>query len=182
MAMKQPVSINGVEFDALISSEESYSSDIPQYPVEEGYCVSDNITNQPMKLNLTLFLTNTPVTHRFTHGIYPMRVEMVMAQLLALRDKKEPVTIVTCDKTYKNMGLISISNPKAVKGAREITLEFTEVIITYTEAVGIPESYGKSGSTGTSAGTASTTSVASTPVSGGASTTSTLASLTGISG
>ena len=32
----QPVSIDGIEFDALISSSESLAADIPQYPVEGG--------------------------------------------------------------------------------------------------------------------------------------------------
>ena len=44
---KQPVSINGVEFDALIESEEGYEAQIPEYPTEKGLSVSDNITLKP---------------------------------------------------------------------------------------------------------------------------------------
>ena len=41
---KQPVSINGVEFDALIESEEGYEAQVPEYPTEKGFSVSDKKT------------------------------------------------------------------------------------------------------------------------------------------
>lgn len=184
MFLKQPVSIDGIEFDALINSDEEYSSDIPQYPIEDGYEVSDNITLKPLELSMTLFVTNTPVTHAMRHGVYPMRVDMVISRLLDMRDKKELVKIVTSDKTYEDMGLTSISIPKEVKGAREISVSFTKVIKTYTEMVAIPASYGKSGKTGSTAGTAKTAKVSSSSSfgSGGtytAATTSTLGSMLG---
>lgn len=186
MFLKQPVSIDGIEFDALINSDEEYSSDIPQYPVEDGYEVSDNITLKPLELSMTLFVTNTPVTHAMRHGVSPMRVDMVISRLLDMRDKKDLVKIVTSDKTYEDMGLTSISIPKEVKGAREISVSFTKVIKTHTEMVAIPASYGKSGKTGVTAGTAKTASKAASSAtsfgSGGtykAATTSTLGNLLG---
>lgn len=39
----QPVSINGVEFDATIDSNEKHDSTVPEYPIDEGYNVSDNV-------------------------------------------------------------------------------------------------------------------------------------------
>jgi hypothetical protein len=158
MALKQPVSIDGIEFDALIEQNEQYDSDIPQYPVEAGYVVSDNVTLKPLQLTMTLFVTNTPVTHAMRHGIHPFRVDLVEARLLQMRDKKDVVTIVTCDKTYKDMGLTSLSIPKTVSGSREISVTFQKVIKTYTQMVAIPSSYGKSGATGATAGTAKTSS------------------------
>jgi hypothetical protein len=32
---KQPVSVAGIEFDALIESTEDYSASVPQYPIDE---------------------------------------------------------------------------------------------------------------------------------------------------
>lgn len=166
MTIKQPVSIDGITFDALIESDEEYTSDIPQYPVEDGYIVSDNVTNKPLELSMTLFLTNTPVTHAARHGISPMRVDEVTSRLLQMREKKDVVKIVTSDKTYDDMGLTSLSIPKEVKGSREIKVTFQKVIKTHTEQVNIPESYGKSGKTGANAGTAKTK-VVNTGSSGG---------------
>ena len=163
---KQPVSIDGIEFDALIESQENYSAEIPQYPTEAGYSVSDNITCEPLTLNMTVFVSNTPVTHLWRFGgpiVCMMRVEDVISRLVNLYEKKKLVTVVTADKTYKNMGIESFSVSKSldIGYAREIPLAFREVIITSTDMVSIPASYGKSGSTGTSAGRVSTVSTAS---------------------
>ena len=38
---RQPVSIGGVEFDALIKVETTYQADVPQYPIETGFKISD---------------------------------------------------------------------------------------------------------------------------------------------
>ena len=144
MDIKQAVSIDGIEFDALISSEEEYESEVPQYPVEAGYCVSDNVTNKPLTLTMTLLISDTPVTHKLTHGVYKGRTEVVMAMLLKLRDMREPTVILTCDKTYKNMVIKSISCPKEKKGVKEIQVSFTQVTITYSVPVPITTDYGKS--------------------------------------
>ena len=40
---KQPVCVDDIEFDALIDSEEGYEADVPEYPTEKGFSVSDTI-------------------------------------------------------------------------------------------------------------------------------------------
>ena len=40
---KQPVSVDDIEFDALIDSEEGYEADVPEYPTDKGFSVSDTI-------------------------------------------------------------------------------------------------------------------------------------------
>ena len=40
---KHPVSVDDIEFDALIDSEEGYEADVPEYPTEKGFSVSDTI-------------------------------------------------------------------------------------------------------------------------------------------
>ena len=49
----QPLSINGIEFDALISESKVYNSDVPEYAVEDGYSVSDNISIRPTEIEIT---------------------------------------------------------------------------------------------------------------------------------
>lgn len=157
----EPVGIDGIEFDALITSTESLASDIPQYPVEDGYEVSDTMILKPLVLELTVFVSNTPVTHLQRFGgaeNCKTRVDDVIAQLKKMRADKKLVTITTNDATYKNMGLenMSISKSLEVGYARQIPLSFKEVIVTSTETVAIPAEYGKSGTTGASGGTVQT--------------------------
>jgi len=150
---KQPVSIDGVEFDALIDSDESLESDIPDYPVETGFMVSDTIIIRPKTLSLTLFVTDTPVTWKLRHGGIG-RTQDVRARLKDVYYRKDLVTVVTTDETYKDMGIESIRFPRTKEDGTSyrIPISLKQVQKTQTRTVGIPAGYGKSGSTGASAG------------------------------
>ena len=58
----KPVSVAGIEFDALIDEQKALSATVPTYPVEEGFPVSDTIILDPLSIQLTLYISNTPVT------------------------------------------------------------------------------------------------------------------------
>lgn len=165
----QPVSINGLEFDALISESRTLEATVPEYSVETGFSVSDSIILSPEKLEMTLFVTNTPVTWYRCHGASQNRVDSVVKQLEELYFAKEPVTIVTSDATYTNMAIesMTISKSLEVGYAREIPISFKKIRITSAKTTTIPDSYGKSGATAASAGTASTSSGGSGSGSGG---------------
>jgi len=157
----RPVAIDGIEFDALISSDESYSADIPSYPTDQGFEVSDTIILHPETLDMTLFLSNTPVTWALRLGANPMRAADVKARLLKTYRKRNTVTVVTSNETYESISIASISFSKAldIGYAYEISISLQKVIVTQQKTVGIPASYGKSGNTGANAGKASTTAV-----------------------
>lgn len=168
---KQPVSINGIEFDALIEESRTLEATVPEYSVESGFSVSDAIILSPEKLDMTLFVTNTPVTWYSRHGGDKNRVDSVVKQLEELYYAGEPVTIVTSDATYSNMAIESLTFSKNTENgyAREIPISFKKIRITSAKTTTIPDSYGKSGSTGASAGTASTSSGSSGSGSSGSS-------------
>lgn len=154
----RPVSINGLEFDALISESRTLEATVPEYSVEDGFSVSDAIILSPEKLEMTLFVTNTPVTWYGRHGGDRSRVDGVVKQLEELYYAGEPVTIVTSDTTYTSMAIESLTISKSLETgyAREIPISFKKIRVTAAKTTSIPASYGKSGKTGASAGTAST--------------------------
>lgn len=155
---KQPASINGLEFDALISESRTLEATVPEYSVESGFSVSDAIILSPEKLSMTLYVTNTPVTWHGRHGGDTSRVDSVVKQLEELYYNAEPVTIVTSDATYASMAIESLTISKSLETgySREIPISFKKVRITTAKTATIPASYGKSGATGAAAGTAST--------------------------
>lgn len=155
---RQPVSIAGIEFDALISEERTYEATVPEYTVESGYVVSDAILLGSDKLNMTLYLTDTPVTWRRHGGAG--RVESVIQQLEELYYSKSPITVVTSEKTFTSMAITSLTISKTfeVGYAREIPISFQKIRITSARTTSIPDSYGKSGKTQAAAGTANTSS------------------------
>ena len=154
----QPVSINGIEFDALISQEQTLTAKAPEYTVEDGFPVSDNVSLDSEPLNMVLYLTNTPVTWYNRHGSSPSRVAQVEKQLKELYFAKEPVTVVTSDDVFTDMVITSVGFKKSRETGfdREIPIAFKKVRITKARTATIPESYGRGGATGASAGTANT--------------------------
>lgn len=154
----QPVSINGIEFDALISQEQTLTAKAPEYTVEDGFPVSDNVSLDSEPLNMVLYLTNTPVTWYNRHGSSPSRVAQVEKQLKELYFAKEPVTVVTSDDVFTDMVITSVGFKKSRETGfdREIPIAFKKVRVTKARTATIPESYGRGGATGASAGTANT--------------------------
>lgn len=169
----QPVSIDGIEFDALITASETFEATVPDYAVETGFSVTDSIILSPETLSMTLLISNLPVTWAGRFGTGNDRVGTIIQQMKDLYFNKEPVTVSTSEMTYTDMALISFgtSKTKELGYAREITVTFKKIRTTTAETTTIPDSYGKSGTTGTSAGTASTA-VVSTGTSGTSSTSS----------
>lgn len=155
---KQPVSVGGIEFDALIDAEESYEAQVPEYPTEKGYSVSDNVALKPEILSMTLYVTDTPVTWLSRHGSGQGRTESVVKKLKELYFARQPVEVITSDEVYTDMAITSLSIRKSldVGYAREIPISLKKVVVTEAATVTIPDSYGKSGTTGASGGTAST--------------------------
>lgn len=155
---KQPVSVAGIEFDAQLGQTDTLSSEIPDYPVEKGFKVQDTIIKNPRSLELTLFLTNTPVTFLPRFGLSPTRVSDVIAKLEQIYESRELVSVTTMDKTYSNMGVESISIRKSqdLGYSKEISMSLKKITITSTQTTSIPASYGKSGTSGANAGEAQT--------------------------
>lgn len=154
----QPVSVWGIEFDALIDETKSMTSTIPEYPVEEGFSVSDTIINDPVQFSATLYLTNTPVTWLKRHGSSNDRVKRICKNIEKKWFEKKLTKIVTSDTVYTNMGITSISIKKStdIGYAREIAITAKKVRITKRKTVNIPKYVLKSGKSMAKAGKAST--------------------------
>lgn len=162
----QPVSVAGIEFPAMLDETQTFTSDIPEYPVETGFVISDNITLQPMELPLTLLLSDTPLTWR---GRVRSMSE-AESMLKELYFSKTPFTVVTPSGTFESMGITSMQIKRSYENGynKEVSLSLKQINVTATKTASIPDSYGKSGATGANAGTAST-SAGSTSTGGGSS-------------
>ena len=150
----QPVSVAGIEFAALLNETQTYTADIPEYPIETGYTVSDSIILKPAELPLTLLITDTPLTWR---GRGPS-LSPTEGTLKELYFQKSTFTVITPSGTFNNMGITSMQIKRSTELGfdKEVSLNLKEVPTTETKTAAIPASYGKSGATGANAGTAST--------------------------
>ena len=151
-----PASLGGVEFDCTISRERSYEADVPEYPVEDGYYVSDSILKKPLVIEVTAFITNMPVTWAKRHS-GNNRVKTVIDELLNIYLSGTLVRFVTPDKVYENMAITKLGIPEdEFLNAVEITTSLKEVTVT-TANVMVVSSYDYSGSSADSAGSTATT-------------------------
>lgn len=159
----QPTSIAGIEFDALVDESRELTATVPEYPVEDGYSVSDTIINDPQKITLTLYITNTPVTWLYRHGTSTGRVQQIENRLVQMWEEKQLQKIVTTNAIYTDMGITSIKITHAQEDgyAKKVTIEAKKVITTTRETVLIPSYVLKSGESEASAGTASTSATSS---------------------
>lgn len=150
----KPVSVAGIEFPAMLDESQNYTANIPEYPVETGYVVSDGIILQPFELPLTLLISDTPLTWR-GRVRSASEIESLLKQLYF---KKELFTVVTPSGSFDNMGITSMSIKRTSENGynKEVALSLRQVVVTETKTSTIPASYGKSGATGANAGTAST--------------------------
>lgn len=164
----KPAAIAGIEFDALIDETKTLSATIPAYPVEDGFPVSDTIILDPVSVQMTLYVTNTPVTWLYRHGSSNDRVRKICDRIESLWLNKELVKIVTTDAIYKDMGITSLSIKKSreIGYAREIALSAQKVRMTERRTVEIPSYILKSGETKANAGTASASTSSSRPETG----------------
>lgn len=171
MSKLRPVSLGGIEFDALMNMTENYTSDVPSYAVDSGYEVSDNISIKPLTIELSAYITNTPVTwiKRKGHKPNKKRTNQIVSKLKKLYFKKSLVTLKTNTGTYKNMTITSLSIPKDTENysSREIKITLQQVTKVSAQTTSIPASYITGGDTGADAGTASTTSSSGGGSSGG---------------
>lgn len=152
---KQPVNIGGISCDAMIHHELSLESDIPDYPVEEGFSVEDTVILKPKRLTMTVFVTNTPVTFGSASA---GRVQQVAERFQEMYAKRKLITVTSSKGIYRNMGIESLSLPYDVstRTSLEIPITLKEVRTTASKTVSIPAQYGRGGGTGVTAGTAAT--------------------------
>ena len=112
MLAKQPASLGGFEFDAIVKRSETMTCDVPEYATEEGYSITDNICLKPRELEIEAIITNSPVTWAEQHAASSSRVETMVEELRQLWLKKTPVSFTAAGDGYENMCMESISGRK----------------------------------------------------------------------
>jgi hypothetical protein len=107
---KRPAEIGIVKLSLSESENHEFRSEVTQYPVEDGSNMSDHIVNNPDKLTIQGFVTNSPISTLDTSG--PGNGESAFEALLRIHRTREPVRVFTTLKEYENMALVCFSVPK----------------------------------------------------------------------
>lgn len=113
--------VAGVEIRVLKTEAHSLTSTPTQYPVESGKTIVDHVTLNPNGVLFRCEMTNTDSgTEEARH------VMMLFAQM---RDKREPLELLTEHASYKNMVLIGMLpvHQAPYKGALLLDLRFQQI-------------------------------------------------------
>jgi hypothetical protein len=122
---KRPPEIGMVKLSLSLSEQHSFASKVTQFPVEDGSQMSDHIINQPDKLTIQGFVTNSPISTLDTSG--PGNGESAFEALERIHRTREPVRVFTTLKEYEDMAMESFNVPKNATTGE--TLRFTAVFI-----------------------------------------------------
>ena len=147
MLAKQPASLGGFEFDAIIKRSETMTSDVPEYATEEGYSITDNICLKPRELEIEAIITNSPVTWAEQHAASSSRVETMIEELRQLWLKKTPVQFTAAGDSYENMCITSITAPRTVEdgSSTRLTIKLKQASINSTDMANISVKYIRGG-------------------------------------
>ena len=146
-----PTLIGDLALDCTVTETHTATSTVTEHPVESGANITDHIRPDPLQLSITGIVSDTPIGSRQVQralSIGGASVQVTQqepptsttgygraawAKLDAIRIAGKPVKVVTRDKTYESMALVSLSVPKESKtgGALNFTAQFKQVRIVY---------------------------------------------------
>lgn len=164
--LTQPAQIGDMlECDVILSRTTTFESEVTQFPVEDGFSISDHCIRKPMKLTLEVLFTPTPVTW-FLAALGGSRhsLNRVIDAVMDIWKKGEPVTIKLVDSIYTDMVMTSAPMPRRTEDGYcyKAILEFQHVRRVTQRTEDIPEdgcnadAQGKAGQTGKDGGMAAT--------------------------
>ena len=140
---RNPVSIGGIQFDALLSISEKFDSTIPMNTTDRGFETSDDIIPNLMKLEMKLFVTPTPVTWSNIPSHAGRNPRDVVDSLREILNKRQPVFVTTSKKNYDNMMIqkVSVDKNADIGYALEIGVTMTQLVFAPYGKFVLPEDY-----------------------------------------
>jgi len=125
--------ISNLEIDASINETHVFESEVPQYTTEEGFPISDNIRNKPYTVRME------GIVSAYSWSPKSTSVDEAKQELYKIRDKKEPVTLYTPFRVYRNMSLKKIEFPRRADTNADLkfTADFVQIEIAKTKFINV---------------------------------------------
>ena len=136
-----------VDLDVTLDEAHEWLSDVVTNPVEIGSPITDHIQQQPDKLTITGFISDSPITDSIASQLstigdseFGTRAQTAFDLLRALMASKKLVTVYTRYRIYTDMALASINIPRSagLGEAIQFTAQFTHVRMVETKTIDVP--------------------------------------------
>lgn len=149
--------LGGIVVDAAVSEEHLNDSDVTENPVEDGAKITDHMQIKSKQLTIDGVISDSPLSADFAGISVPSNfhnfagtVQTTLGRdsrsidayqrLVALQEKREPFTVVTGLKQYKNMVLKTLTVPRTAATGKAIHFKavLREIRIVKSKSVGAP--------------------------------------------
>lgn len=162
--VSQPATIGELQVDAILERTANLDSDVTEFPVEDGFPISDHVERKPITLSMTVICTPTPVQFLKPSAT---RMNEVVSALFEIYKAAEPITVTTHDAIYENMIMTHAPLPRNVSDGYcyKMQIDFVQVRKAGQRTEAIPtdevsgEAQGSAGATEKDTGSASQTDI-----------------------
>lgn len=142
--------VESIIVDATMKETHTSTADITDFPVEVGANVSDNIRKKPNGLQIEALVSDFPLQSagraQSPSGAAPgterpptqeRRSTGVHAKLEQLQNEGRTVTVTTGLKTYKSMGIssVTVNRDKTLKNGLVLSITMKELILLASQTV-----------------------------------------------
>lgn len=133
--------IGELKLDASVQEDHTASARITTNPVEDGSVVADHVVLEPETLSIDGIITDDPITYHMRPGEPGAegrsRAIDGYQLLLKLLEERQPLTVVTGLRVYRDMVLTRVSVPRQADtgAALRFTAELTRVRIVSSQVV-----------------------------------------------
>lgn len=138
------------EIDGLVGIVDIYTDENhkqtvtkTKYPVEDGSSLTDNAVIDPKMLVLRGYVSDlNPLLGGLITIPGPGRGQEAWSRIVALKDAREPLTVVTALEVYENMLITAIEAPRSSRTGQglEFSITLEEVLIVESQSTTLPAS------------------------------------------
>lgn len=118
--------IGWVTVDVAIEMEHAREAQVTEHPVETGVTVSDHVILRPARVNLSGFVTDTPL---FASGLNlgTARSSATFFMLQQMMEARQPIMLMTPRRLYQNMVIERLSIPEGREAALRFECSLVEI-------------------------------------------------------
>ena len=109
--------VGGVFLDAVVNENHGYSNRVTAFPIEKGYTISDHVINDPVTLQISGIVSDTPI-NIFT-GFN--RSTDSFNRLVRIVEERMIITVVTGIKVYTEMVITSLNVPRDMRSGQSLS-------------------------------------------------------------
>lgn len=128
--------IGGISANVTVSEEHNDELEITSHPVETGAQISDHSYKRPSSVVVRVGWSNSSEQAAGDSDY----VKTTYKKLLDLQNGRQPITVVTGKRTYKNMLIrsLAMSTDQTTENALMVTARCEEVILVSTSTTTVP--------------------------------------------